>query len=92
MTNFAFGFVSFIYTLYSVLTVVEEKGEIFRKSVCCVPCSDSEGDEVATDAESNNCKTAKQGKIEENTVIESTERKKNESRKKVSLLILRYLF
>lgn len=70
--------------------ICEEKGEIFRKSLCCVPPSDSESDGVACDDE----KTArgKQGKIEENSVNESTERKKKESRRKVLSVTVILLF
>ena len=72
---------SFVCSIHSVFKIREEKGEIFRKSLCCVPCSDSEDDGVGSDAE--NHKTVKQGKIERNSDNESSRRRKKESHKKV---------
>ena len=60
----------------------EEKGEIFRKSLCCVPCSDSESDGVGSD-DGENHKTVEQGKIERSSDNESSRKRKKESRKKV---------
>ena len=58
--------------------MVEEKGEIFRKSLCCEPFSDSDDRVSVSDAE--NHKTTKQlGKTEGN----STKKRKKESHKKV---------
>ena len=64
-----------------LLIMGEEKGEIFRKSLCCEPFSDS--DDSASDSDAENHKTTKQGKTEENSVNESTKRRKKESHKKV---------
>ena len=68
-----------------VFVIGKEKGEIFRKSLSCVTCSDSDdSDGVGSDAE-NDKKTTKVNKTEEKSVKESNERKKKESHRKVKL-------
>lgn len=74
-----------------VFIIGEEKGEIFRKSLSCVPCqSDSDDcDGVGSDVE-NHKKTTKPKKIEETSVKESSERRnKKESHRKVLQLRLK---
>lgn len=71
----------------------EEKGELFRKSLPRDPFSDSEEDkecdhELENDTEKYR-KTTKPKGIEEKLVKESTERRKKESHKKVSLHLRR---
>lgn len=71
---------------YFVFIFCEEKGEVFRKSLCCVPCSDS-GDSDGVDSDTDNQKkTRKPEKSEGKNVKESgKERRKKESHKKVLL-------
>lgn len=70
---------------YFVFIIGAEKGEIFRKSLSCVTCSNSDdSDGVGSDAE-NHKKTTKTNKIEEKSVKESNERRKKESHRKVKL-------
>lgn len=77
------------YSIHIIFPIIaEEKGEIFRKSLRSERSergSDSDDiEEISSDAE--NHRKTKERKTDEDTVRESSERGRKESRKKVNLL------
>lgn len=80
-----FGFISFHIRRH---VIGKEKGEVFRKSLCCVPSYDSEEEDVLG-GDSENHNTVKQGKTRGgNPENETPRRSKKESRKKVLKITL----
>ena len=77
------AFVSFIS--FPVSVIDKDKGEIFRKSLCCVSLSDSESE--AEHSDRHNKKSAEQEEIEGNSSKKGKESYKK-AREKVSFFIL----
>lgn len=80
------GFISFHICRH---VIGKEKGEVFRKSLSCVPSYESEEEEDVLGGDSENHKTVKQGKTRGgNSENETPRRSKKECRKKVLKITL----